>query len=50
MAISLNYDLEDRYMTIRRYEGFDPKVDILVSEKQEILARLRRVMSQRKAP
>jgi hypothetical protein len=35
------YYLEDRYMTVRRYDS--EKADVLASEKREILARLRRV-------
>ena len=44
-----SYNLEDRYMTSRKYDS-DTKTDILGSEKQEILARLRRVkiVSERK--
>ena len=37
------YYLEDRYMTVRKY---DAKADILTSEKSEILARLKRVKSE----
>jgi hypothetical protein len=37
------YDLEDRYMTVRAYSE---EAKILDSEKQEILARLRRVKQQ----
>ena len=37
------YDLEDRYMTVRRYEENDR---ILGTEKPEILARLKRVKQQ----
>ncbi len=36
------YLLEDQYMTIRKYDPF-VNADIFASEKQEILARLRRV-------
>ncbi len=36
------YLLEDQFMTIRKYDPF-ANADILASEKQEILARLRRV-------
>ena len=36
------YYLEDRYMTARKYD-LDANADILNSEKQEILARLRRI-------
>jgi hypothetical protein len=36
------YDLEDRYMTVRKYDSGGDS-DILNSEKQEILVRLRRV-------
>ncbi len=35
------YYLQDRYMTVRKYD-VDANPDILASEKQEILARLRR--------
>jgi len=35
-----DYYLEDRYMTVRKYAL--EKADVLASEKQEILARLRR--------
>jgi hypothetical protein len=38
------YYLADRYMTVRKYD-YD-KADILGSEKQEILARLRRVKEE----
>jgi hypothetical protein len=38
----LYYFLDDRYMTARKYD-LESNVDILSSEKQEILARLRRV-------
>ena len=41
----LYYYLEDRYMTVRRYD-LDAGADILASEKQEILARLRRIKSE----
>src|SRR5579872_7544740 len=40
-----NYYLEDRYMTIHKYD-LDAKTDILASEKQEILGRLRRVKAE----
>lgn len=40
----LHYYLEDRYMTVRKYASED--VDILGSEKQEILARLKRVKAE----
>jgi len=39
------YYLQDRYMTVQKYD-LDAKVDILASEKQEILARLRRIKSE----
>ena len=42
MKPSSYYYLEDRYMTLRKYD-LEAKADILASEKQEILARLRRV-------
>jgi hypothetical protein len=38
------YFLDDRYMTARRYEG--EKANVLGSEKQEILARLKRAKVQ----
>jgi len=38
---SSHYYLEDRYMTVRKFD-LESKVDFLASEKQEILARLRR--------
>ena len=41
----LHYYLEDRYMTVHRYASED-NVDILGSEKQEILARLKRVKAE----
>jgi hypothetical protein len=40
-----NYYLEDRYMTVRKYDF--AKWDILSSEKQEILTRLRRLKAER---
>jgi len=47
-----DYYLEDRYMTVRRYDL--ENADILTSEKQEILARLARVKAeterQKRAP
>ena len=39
------YYLQDRYMTVQKYD-LDAKTDILASEKQEILARLRRVKAE----
>lgn len=39
---NLYYWLEDRYLTVRKYD-LDANDDILASEKQEILARLRRI-------
>ena len=45
----LYYYLEDRYMTARKYD-LDANVDILASEKREILARLRRLRPQQRAP
>ena len=39
------YYLEDRYMTIHKYD-LDADANILASEKQEILARLRRVKAE----
>lgn len=48
-----SYYLEDRYMTVRKYD-LDANADILASEKQEILARLARVRTeterQKRAP
>jgi len=41
----LYYYLEDRYMTVHKYD-LDANADILGSEKQEILARLRRVKAE----
>jgi hypothetical protein len=41
----LHYYLEDRYMTVRKYDY--EKGNILHSEKQEILARLKRVKVER---
>ncbi len=41
------YYLEDRYMTARRYD-LDANADVLTSEKQEMLTRLRRLKSQAK--
>jgi len=38
------YHLEDRYMTVRRYDYENP--DILGSEKREILTRLARVKAE----
>jgi hypothetical protein len=42
-----SYYLQDRYMTARKYD-FDsnPKLDILASEKQEIIARLKRAKAE----
>lgn len=39
------YFLDDQYMTIRKYDGDDEKSDILGSERQEIIARLRRAQA-----
>ena len=41
----LSYYLEDRYMTVRNYD-LDANEDVLSSEKQEILARLKRVKTE----
>ena len=41
-----SYYLQDRYMTVRKYNLGDEKTDILVSEKQEILTRLRRAKAE----
>ncbi len=43
MIEALQYYLDDRYMTVRKYDY--NKADILASEKPEILARLRRLKS-----
>ena len=37
------YWLEDRYMTVRKYDVEEKKDDVLASEKLEILARLKRI-------
>jgi len=42
----LYYYLDDRYMTTHAYDP-DANDDILASEKQEILARLNRVKTDR---
>jgi len=42
---ALSYHLEDRYMTVRKYD-LDANKDILTSEKQEILARLARIKAE----
>lgn len=47
MIDGLYYYLEDRYMTARKYD-LDANADILNSEKQEILARLRRIKAESK--
>ena len=39
------YYLEDRYMTAHKYD-LDANADVLVSEKQEILSRLRRLQQE----
>jgi hypothetical protein len=39
------YFLEDRYMSARKYD-FERGGDIIASEKQEILARLKRVQDE----
>ena len=44
MIDGLYYYLEDRYMTVRRYDYENP--DILGSEKREILTRLARVKAE----
>jgi hypothetical protein len=38
-----SYCLQDRYMTVRQYDDPEMGADILAAEKDEILARLRRV-------
>ena len=45
----LAYALDDQYMTLRKYNvGQDDKsIDILLTEKTEILARLRRAKAER---
>jgi hypothetical protein len=45
LADDLYYSLEDRFMTVRKYD-LDANSDILTSEKQEILARLKRVKAE----
>jgi len=47
MIDGLYYYLEDRYMTIRKYD-LDANADILNSEKLEILARLHRIKAESK--
>jgi hypothetical protein len=42
-----SYFLEDRYMTAKRY-NLEAKDDVLASEKQEVLARLKRLASERR--
>jgi hypothetical protein len=37
-----DYYLEDRYMTVNKYD-LEGKADVLASERQKILARLRRL-------
>jgi hypothetical protein len=37
------YFLNDRYMTLKKYDREDKKADILKAEKAEILARLKRI-------
>jgi hypothetical protein len=44
-----HYYLEDRYMTAQRYD-LEGKADVLGSEKQEILARLKRVRQKPPTP
>jgi hypothetical protein len=44
-ADALFYYLEDRYMTIRKY-NLDTKANVLASERQEILARLKRIKAE----
>lgn len=43
------YFLEDRFMTVRKYDTGKPETDILKSERPEILARLRRAKAGRQA-
>jgi len=40
------YYLEDRFMTVRKYDLVDSNDDVLASERQEILSRLWRVKSE----
>lgn len=47
MADGLYYYLEDRYLTTRKYNW---DANVLASEKQEILARLRRAKAERERP
>ena len=39
------YYLEDRYMTVHKYD-LDANANVLMSEKHEILARLRRLKAE----
>jgi len=43
------YWLEDRYMTIRKYDVETRRDDVLASEQTEILARLKRVVAAQRA-
>jgi hypothetical protein len=43
-----NYYLEDRYMTVRKY-GLRSKAGVLASERQEILARLKRLVAAQRS-
>ncbi|MCU1336275.1 MAG: hypothetical protein JWO19_1856 [Bryobacterales bacterium] len=45
MLDGLRYYLEDRYMTVHRYD-LDANADVLTSEKEEILARLGRIKAE----
>lgn len=40
-----SYYLEDRYMTVRKYDS-EAKIEVLAPERQEILARLRRIKAE----
>jgi len=47
LALGDRYYLEDRFMTVRHYDlEADANAQILASEKQEILARLKRVKAE----
>lgn len=47
MPNDIRYFLEDQYMTTRKYD-LEAKADVLTSERQEILSRLRRLSAERK--
>jgi hypothetical protein len=49
MPLGVKYYLDDRFMTIRKYNSYDSNLDVLGREKEEILARLLKVKTQRPA-